>query len=169
MTIPIVTVVRTDEQHTTLSRAVTVAYYLPTLHQTDPPRPHDPEIVIEQWPATIVYTRWERITKQSGNDFSFNMIHVTQHTRVISGPSRAPLTSCPSFTRSAVWPRLWTLRPSASTTPSSWPDTPTQRRPIDRTRSGSWRGLELYPESSASLRPYNRFNICSNILVPDYS
>ncbi|XP_048048026.1 heme-binding protein soul3 isoform X2 [Megalobrama amblycephala] len=57
MTIPIVTVVRTDEQHTTLSRAVTVAYYLPTVHQTDPPRPHDPEIVIEQWPATIVYTR----------------------------------------------------------------------------------------------------------------
>ncbi|ROL51296.1 Heme-binding protein 1 [Anabarilius grahami] len=57
MTIPIVTVVRTDEQHTTLSQAVTVAYYLPTVHQTDPPRPHDPEIVIEQWPATIVYTR----------------------------------------------------------------------------------------------------------------
>ncbi|XP_051723188.1 heme-binding protein 1-like isoform X2 [Ctenopharyngodon idella] len=57
MTIPIVTVVRTDEQHTTLSRAVTVAYYLPTVHQNDPPQPHDPEIVIEQWPATIVYTR----------------------------------------------------------------------------------------------------------------
>lgn len=57
MTIPIVTVVRTDEMHTTLSRAVTVAYYLPTLHQSDPPRPYDPEIVIEQWPAAIVYTR----------------------------------------------------------------------------------------------------------------
>lgn len=81
MTIPIVTVVRTDEQNTTLSRAVTVAYYLPTVHQNDPPQPHDPEIVIEQWPATIVYTRWERIIKQSGNDFTFNMIHVTStHT-----------------------------------------------------------------------------------------
>ncbi|XP_051502712.1 heme-binding protein 1-like isoform X2 [Myxocyprinus asiaticus] len=57
MTIPIVTVVRTDEMHTTLSRAVTVAYYLPAPHQSDPPRPHDPEIIIEQWPATIVYTR----------------------------------------------------------------------------------------------------------------
>lgn len=57
MTIPIVTVVRTDDTHTTLSRAVTVAYYLPAEHQTDPPRPHDPEIAIEQWPATIVYTR----------------------------------------------------------------------------------------------------------------
>lgn len=63
MTIPIVTVIRTDEQRTTLSRGVTVAYYLPAAHQTDPPRPHDPEIAIEQWPATVVYTRWERITK----------------------------------------------------------------------------------------------------------
>ncbi len=57
MTIPIVTVVRTDEMHTTLSRAVTVAYHLPALHQSDPPRPYDPEIVIEQWPAATVYTR----------------------------------------------------------------------------------------------------------------
>lgn len=57
MTIPIVTVVRTDESNTTLSRAVTVAYYLPTPYQNDPPRPYDPDILIEQWPATIVYTR----------------------------------------------------------------------------------------------------------------
>ncbi|XP_067310934.1 heme-binding protein soul3 [Pseudorasbora parva] len=57
MTIPIVTVVRTDEMQSTLDRAVTVAYYLPAQHQTDPPRPHDPEIRIELWPATIVYTR----------------------------------------------------------------------------------------------------------------
>ncbi|KAK7141825.1 hypothetical protein R3I94_011496 [Phoxinus phoxinus] len=57
MTIPIVTVVRTDEMHTTLSRAVTVAYYLPMVHQGQPPRPHDPEIAIEQWPDTVVYSR----------------------------------------------------------------------------------------------------------------
>ncbi|KAA0711586.1 hypothetical protein E1301_Tti006125 [Triplophysa tibetana] len=57
MTIPIVTVVRTDDMHTTLSRAVTVAYYLPTSHQSDPPRPSDPEIVIEHWPGTIIYSR----------------------------------------------------------------------------------------------------------------
>ncbi|KAL7873552.1 hypothetical protein AOLI_G00126230 [Acnodon oligacanthus] len=57
MTIPIVTVVNTDEMHTTLSRTVTVAYYLPTNHQDQPPQPYDSEIVIEHWPATIVYTR----------------------------------------------------------------------------------------------------------------
>ncbi|XP_076834956.1 heme-binding protein soul3 [Brachyhypopomus gauderio] len=55
MTVPIVTVVRTDE--TTLSRAVTLAYYLPSQHQAQPPQPYDTEIVIEQWPATTVYTR----------------------------------------------------------------------------------------------------------------
>ncbi|CAM4641927.1 unnamed protein product [Leuciscus chuanchicus] len=57
MTIPIVTVVRTDDMHTTLSRAVTVAYYLPMVHQGNPPQPHDPEIAIEQWPDTVVYSR----------------------------------------------------------------------------------------------------------------
>ncbi|XP_030627415.1 heme-binding protein soul3 [Chanos chanos] len=57
MSIPIVTVVRTDDTHTTLARAVTVAYYLPTIHQAQPPQPSDAEILIEQWPATIVYTR----------------------------------------------------------------------------------------------------------------
>ncbi|XP_055027406.1 heme-binding protein soul3 [Misgurnus anguillicaudatus] len=57
MTIPIVTVIRTDERHTTLSRAVTVAYYLPTQHQSDPPQPYDTDISIEQWPAMIVYSR----------------------------------------------------------------------------------------------------------------
>uniref|UniRef100_A0A671T1P7 Heme-binding protein soul3 n=1 Tax=Sinocyclocheilus anshuiensis TaxID=1608454 RepID=A0A671T1P7_9TELE len=57
MTIPIVTVVHTDEMHRTLSRAVTVAYYLPPRHQSEPPRPHDPEITIEHWPAAIIYTR----------------------------------------------------------------------------------------------------------------
>ncbi|KAJ8379089.1 hypothetical protein AAFF_G00231800 [Aldrovandia affinis] len=57
MTIPIVTVVRTDPARGTLSRAVTVAYYLPANHQAQPPRPYDTEISIEEWPATIVYTR----------------------------------------------------------------------------------------------------------------
>ncbi|XP_036398970.1 heme-binding protein soul3 [Megalops cyprinoides] len=57
LTIPIVTVVRTDEAHSTLSRSVTVAYHLPTFHQAQPPRPHDAEITIEEWPATIIYTR----------------------------------------------------------------------------------------------------------------
>ncbi|XP_072545965.1 heme-binding protein soul3 isoform X2 [Salminus brasiliensis] len=57
MTIPIVTVVHTDEMHATLSRTVTIAYYLPANHQAQPPQPYDTDIVIEQWPATILYTR----------------------------------------------------------------------------------------------------------------
>uniref|UniRef100_A0A8C9TTE2 Heme-binding protein soul3 n=1 Tax=Scleropages formosus TaxID=113540 RepID=A0A8C9TTE2_SCLFO len=57
LTIPIVTVVRTDDAHSVLSRAVTVAYYLPTEHQARPPAPYDADIIIEEWPATIVYTR----------------------------------------------------------------------------------------------------------------
>ncbi|KAK1793444.1 hypothetical protein P4O66_011825 [Electrophorus voltai] len=57
MTLPIVTVLRTNEMHTTLSGAVTVAYYLPSQHQAQPPQPYDTGVVIEQWPATIVYTR----------------------------------------------------------------------------------------------------------------
>ncbi|CDQ79474.1 unnamed protein product [Oncorhynchus mykiss] len=57
MTIPILTVIRTDENHSVLSRDVTVAYYLPTEYQVQPPLPSDTEISIEEWPATIVYTR----------------------------------------------------------------------------------------------------------------
>lgn len=57
MTLPIVTVVRTDENHSVISNDVTVAYYLPTNHQAQPPPPHDNEIVLEIWPATVVYTR----------------------------------------------------------------------------------------------------------------
>ncbi|KAK6306957.1 hypothetical protein J4Q44_G00221050 [Coregonus suidteri] len=57
MTIPILTVIRTDENHSVLSRDVTVAYYLPTEYQAQPPLPSDTEISIEEWPATIVYTR----------------------------------------------------------------------------------------------------------------
>lgn len=57
MTLPIVTVVRTDQDHSLLSHDVTVAYYLPTEHQAQPPRPHDPAIAIELWPAAVVYSR----------------------------------------------------------------------------------------------------------------
>ncbi|KAL0969603.1 hypothetical protein UPYG_G00229660 [Umbra pygmaea] len=57
MTIPILTVIRTDESHSVLSRDVTVAYYLPTEYQAQPPLPSDSDIRIEEWPATIVYTR----------------------------------------------------------------------------------------------------------------
>uniref|UniRef100_A0A3B3R5H8 Heme-binding protein soul3 n=1 Tax=Paramormyrops kingsleyae TaxID=1676925 RepID=A0A3B3R5H8_9TELE len=57
MTIPIVTVVRTDEAHTALSQAVTVAYYLPPEFQGQPPQPFDGDIIIEEWPATIIYAR----------------------------------------------------------------------------------------------------------------
>lgn len=37
MTIPILTVIRTDENHSVLSSDVTVAYYLPTEYQALPP------------------------------------------------------------------------------------------------------------------------------------
>ncbi|XP_029900026.1 heme-binding protein soul3 [Myripristis murdjan] len=57
MTLPIVTVVHTDESHSVISHDVTVAYYLPTNHQAQPPQPLDSDIIIEVWPATIVYAR----------------------------------------------------------------------------------------------------------------
>uniref|UniRef100_A0A3Q3DFP9 Heme-binding protein soul3 n=1 Tax=Hippocampus comes TaxID=109280 RepID=A0A3Q3DFP9_HIPCM len=57
MSLPIVTVVRTDENHSTIAQEVTVAYYLPTNHQAQPPQPHDRDIIIEIWPAAVVYTR----------------------------------------------------------------------------------------------------------------
>ncbi|KAM4625584.1 heme-binding protein soul3 [Polymixia lowei] len=57
MTLPILTVVRTDENRSVISREVTVAYYLPTNHQAQPPQPLDNEITIEVWPAAVVYTR----------------------------------------------------------------------------------------------------------------
>ncbi|MBN3298835.1 HEBP2 protein, partial [Amia calva] len=57
LTIPIVTVVRTADSHSVLSREVSVAYYLPTHHQAQPPQPYDADIVIEEWPATIIYAR----------------------------------------------------------------------------------------------------------------
>lgn len=58
MTLPIVTVVRTNETHSVMSNDVTVAYFLPAEHQAQPPQPADSEIFTEIWPATTVYTRW---------------------------------------------------------------------------------------------------------------
>ncbi|XP_070698342.1 heme-binding protein soul3 [Pempheris klunzingeri] len=57
MTLPIVTVVRTDENHSVVSHDVIVGYFLPVEHQAQPPQPQDNDIVIELWPATTVYTR----------------------------------------------------------------------------------------------------------------
>lgn len=57
MTLPILTVVRTDENRSVMSRDVTIAYFLPAEHQAQPPRPTDSEILIELWPTTTVYTR----------------------------------------------------------------------------------------------------------------
>lgn len=58
MTLPIVTVVRTNENQSVISNDVTVAYYLPAEHQAQPPQPYDSDIVIEVWPASTVYTRY---------------------------------------------------------------------------------------------------------------
>lgn len=57
MTLPIVTVVRTNENHSVISNDVTVAYFLPAEHQAQPPQPQDNDIIIEIWPATTVFTR----------------------------------------------------------------------------------------------------------------
>lgn len=57
MTIPIVTVVRTEQSRSLLSREVIVAYHLPAQHQDHPPQPNDTDIVIQEWPASIIYTR----------------------------------------------------------------------------------------------------------------
>ncbi|XP_053331319.1 heme-binding protein 2-like [Spea bombifrons] len=57
MTIPILTVVHTDGSQSGLSRSVTVAYYVPTHLQEQPPQATDQDVVIEEWPPTIVLTR----------------------------------------------------------------------------------------------------------------
>ncbi|XP_075187201.1 heme-binding protein 2-like isoform X2 [Anomaloglossus baeobatrachus] len=49
--------VHTDEARTGLTRSVTVAYYIPNHLQEDPPQPTDQEIIIEEWPATVVFSR----------------------------------------------------------------------------------------------------------------
>ncbi|XP_028970224.1 heme-binding protein 1 isoform X2 [Esox lucius] len=57
MTLPIVTVVMTDDSRSRLSREVRVGYYLPSHHQDHPPMPFDPDITMETWPTTVVYSR----------------------------------------------------------------------------------------------------------------
>ncbi|XP_075470496.1 heme-binding protein 1-like [Ascaphus truei] len=57
MTIPIVTIVHTDEARSGMTRSVTVAYYVPTQHQDQPPQPTDQDVSIEEWPPTVAYTR----------------------------------------------------------------------------------------------------------------
>ena len=57
MSMPVVTIIHTDENQSLISRDVTVAYYLPTDHQAQPPQPTDNDILIEIWPAAVVYTR----------------------------------------------------------------------------------------------------------------
>lgn len=67
MTLPIITVVRTDENHSVISHDVTVAYFLPTNHQAQPPQPTDSEIRIELWPATTVYARSVEDKRKTSN------------------------------------------------------------------------------------------------------
>ncbi|XP_075993857.1 heme-binding protein 1-like [Genypterus blacodes] len=57
MTVPIVTVVGTDEAHTTMSRKVKMAFFLPHQFQEKPPLPTDPDITLETWSAIVVYSR----------------------------------------------------------------------------------------------------------------
>ncbi|XP_048342599.1 heme-binding protein 1-like isoform X2 [Sphaerodactylus townsendi] len=57
MTVPIVTVIHTGESTSDITRFVTVAYYLPGGLQDQPPDPHDPDIIIEEWPPAVVYAR----------------------------------------------------------------------------------------------------------------
>lgn len=57
ITIPIVTIVHTNESQSEMTQSVTVAYYLPEVLQDEPPHPFDSDIIIEEWPSTIVYSR----------------------------------------------------------------------------------------------------------------
>ncbi|XP_042194290.1 heme-binding protein soul3 [Callorhinchus milii] len=57
MTLPIVTIVRTNQSRSELLSTVTVAYHLPGQFQDQIPQPSVADIQIEEWPANIVYTR----------------------------------------------------------------------------------------------------------------
>eukprot|EP00062_Callorhinchus_milii_P018037 gi/632971069/ref/XP_007901991.1/ PREDICTED: uncharacterized protein LOC103185352 isoform X2 [Callorhinchus milii] len=59
MTLPIVTIVRTNQSRSELLSTVTVAYHLPGQFQDQIPQPSVADIQIEEWPANIVYTRTE--------------------------------------------------------------------------------------------------------------
>ncbi|CAL8296949.1 unnamed protein product [Arctogadus glacialis] len=73
MSVPIVTIIHTDEKQSLISRDVTVAYYLPAAHQSQPPQPTDNDILIEIWPAAVVYTR--RFTGPTNEMTIINQIH----------------------------------------------------------------------------------------------
>ncbi|XP_078418461.1 heme-binding protein soul3 [Cetorhinus maximus] len=57
MTMPIVTIVHTNQTRTELRPEVTIAYCLPTQFQDQTPQPFDSEVAIEEWPAHIIYAR----------------------------------------------------------------------------------------------------------------
>ncbi|CAL8313164.1 unnamed protein product [Lota lota] len=57
MTVPIVTIVRTDDALSNLSRDVQLAYFLPSHLQDHPPLPTDPEITLETWPTMVLHSR----------------------------------------------------------------------------------------------------------------
>ncbi|XP_072424561.1 heme-binding protein soul3 isoform X3 [Chiloscyllium punctatum] len=56
MTLPVVTIVHTNQTRTELQPEVTIAYYLPAQFQNETPQPFDAEIAIEEWPAHTIYT-----------------------------------------------------------------------------------------------------------------
>ncbi|XP_032883242.1 heme-binding protein 1-like [Amblyraja radiata] len=57
MTLPIVTIVHTNQNRSELLPGVTIAYYIPTHFQHQVPQPFDADIVIDESPARIIYTR----------------------------------------------------------------------------------------------------------------
>ena len=57
MTVPIVTVVRTDNALRNLSMDVRLAYCLPSHLQDQPPLPSDPEVTLETWPPMVLNSR----------------------------------------------------------------------------------------------------------------
>lgn len=57
MTVPILTIVHTNQNRSELLPGVTIAYYIPTHFQHQVPQPFDADIVIDESPARIIYTR----------------------------------------------------------------------------------------------------------------
>nr|XP_028572861.1 heme-binding protein 1-like [Podarcis muralis] len=75
MTVPIATIVRTSESTPGITRFVTVAYYLPSGLQEQPPAPNDPDVVIEEWPPTIIYARGFRgVTNETSIAREINLL-----------------------------------------------------------------------------------------------
>ncbi|XP_067847137.1 heme-binding protein soul3 [Heptranchias perlo] len=57
LSLPIVTIVHTNQTRSELQPEVTIAYNLPAQFQDQVPQPFDAEIAIEEWPAHVIYTR----------------------------------------------------------------------------------------------------------------